>query len=92
MRARDVRTVDPAEAETATALVCVRVQGHTLPPESDKSPWADYQRMVTARSSIESCSLCDAPVYVDSISPKTPPKVCIECVGDIIANEGAPKQ
>lgn len=93
MPARDIRTVTPEQAEAADFLVCVLVDEATpLPPIIDQSPWAIYQRMVRARSAIEPCGGCGRKILVDSISPKKPPKVCMECVGNIIENEGKPKQ
>lgn len=93
MSVRDVRAVSPEEAEGAAFLVCLAVdEAPPLPPIFDQGPWAIYQRMVRARSSIEDCAGCGRKILVDSISPKKPPKVCMECIGNIIDQEGKPRQ
>ena len=73
-----IRAVDPAEAEKADFVVCMRVPDMGPVPTGDDA-WSAFQRQVRARSTIEQCSGCGHDVLVDSLSPKTPKRICFHC-------------
>lgn len=63
-----IQVVSPEEAEEATMVVCCRVG---MPRHFDD----DLEGV---------CSHCGQAVFFRPNSPKTPPKVCIECVTDMM--------
>lgn len=75
-----IRGASEEEAEMADAVVCCRVAD--LPPlESFMDPrLAAFAKTVRERSSEVPCSVCGEMVLVDSLSPKKPPRVCVNCV------------
>ena len=82
-----IRAVDPAEAEKADFVVCMRVPDMGPVPTGDDALSA-FQRQVRARSTIEQCSGCGHDVLVDSLSPKTPKRICFHCASDIASRQG----
>lgn len=86
-----ITPVDTDEAEQADYLVCSRLTDlqpiHTLPIDMQ----AAAIRM-RARSHRENCSGCNASIIVDSISPKRPTRVCIDCAKIIMETEGKTRQ
>lgn len=82
------KVISAEEAERAAFLVCVRVDQQPPDPDpADKSPWAEWQRKVRDRSVIEQCQGCGTDIIVDSESPKAPPRICIPCCSDIMAQQ-----
>lgn len=67
-----IKRVDPEEAERASAVLCVRDLGQEW-------PWDDNEKGF--------CSVCQHPIVFRPHSPKTPPKICIECMLESIAEE-----
>lgn len=60
-----IEIVGNEEAERAQAVVCVRDYGQ-------KFPWDDNEKGV--------CSICEHPIVFRPHAPKTPPKICVECL------------
>lgn len=82
------KVISAEEAERAAFVVCVRVDQQPPEPDpADKSPWAEWQRKVRSRSTIEQCQGCGADIIVDSESPKSLPRICIPCCSDIMAQQ-----
>lgn len=84
-----IEAVSKEEAQRADFLVSMRVADLPPPPETDKSPWADFQRTVMGRSTIEPCSGCGEDCYRDSKAPTTPKLICMPCAHDIAAQATA---
>lgn len=60
-----IRVVDDAEAEQCDWVVCVRAA-------DDPGAFPDNKR--------GTCSACGEPVIFRPHSPRTPPRICVECV------------
>lgn len=80
-----VTAASSADAEQAACVVCMRVADLKPIADDDDSPLAEYERQVRARSTTELCSRCDAPIIVDNVSPKTPPRICVPCMPAMLA-------
>lgn len=79
----EIHTVGSEEAEQCDAVVCQRV-ADTEPLDDLPPAWREFVERTRARSSEEPCSVCGETVIVDSLSPKTPPRICLPCVLEML--------